>query len=200
MIRAARPEEAAAIARVELASWPPGLAMDEAAIAARLAAFPQGQLVEDEPGEVIAYAAAQRQSQAAFDSRLGSYATLTDQGRLIGTHDPAGDVYQLIGVAVDPSQRRSRLARRLVDAQIERARATPGVRRILGVTRPMGYHRRPDLPIEEYVELRDADGKRIDPLLSFHIDNGARLVQILPAFRPEDDQARGYGVLIEYPV
>ena len=84
--------------------------------------------------------------------------------------------------------------------QIEVARSLPGIRRILGVTRPARYHKRATLSIEQYVVLRSASGRLIDPVLAFHLDYGAHLVTTLPGFRPEDRDSLGYGVLIEYPV
>ena len=68
------------------------------------------------------------------------------------------------------------------------------------MTRPARYHKRSTLSIEQYVVLRSASGRLVDPVLAFHLDYGARLVTVLPGFRPEDRDSLGYGVLIEYPV
>jgi GNAT superfamily N-acetyltransferase len=198
MLRAAEPADAAAIARVEAASWPAALAASEAQILARVQTCPEGQLVAILDGELVGYAAAQRVTQEFLHAGPLVYDRLTDSGTLAGSHDPQGEIYQLIGVGVSPAGRGHRLGRVLVDRQLELARATAGIRRILGFTRPAGYHRHGDIPIDEYVARRDDRGKRIDPVLSFHLDAGARLVSIHPQFRPADRESRGYGVLIEY--
>lgn len=199
MIRPAQIDDLAAIALVESLSWPRGMESNEAVLAARLQAFPRGQLVaEAEGGGVIAYAAAQRITADQLATQPLTFDAVTDSGRFTNSHDEQGDVYQLIGVAVMPTERGSGIARALVDRQIEQARQMPGVRRIAGFTRPARYHRHAELSIEAYVNLRDARGQLVDPVLGFHLNAGAKLVQICPQFRPVDHEALGYGVLIEY--
>jgi len=200
VIRPAHANEAEQIADVERHSWPAALAMDAARIRSRLAKFPAGQLVLELDGEVVAYAAAQRASAEFFAAHRSTFASLTDHGSIAASHVDDGEIYHLIGVGVAPAGRGARVSRKLVDQQIANARNLPGVRRILGVTRPVGLHRQPDIAIEEYVKLRRDDGGYVDPMLAFHLGTGAKLVEILPAYRPEDVEALGYGVLIEYPV
>ena len=88
----------------------------------------------------------------------------------------------------------------VVDHEIALARGLPGVRRIIGFTRPAGYHEHPDMPIEEYVALRRENGEYHDPVLQFHLGSGAKLISIHPDYRPADTDAGAYGVLIEYPL
>lgn len=199
MIRHATEGDLHAIAHVERLSWPVGMAADEDRIAARLVAFPAGQIVAERNRRIVGYASAQRISNDLLRREPLTYATLTDDGRFTRTANPEGEVYQLVGVAVLPEERGSGLARELVDRQIVEARRMPGVRRIVGVTRPVRYQRFPEMPIEEYVARKNARGQAADPVLSFHLDAGARLVSVHPDFRPEDRATRGHGVLIEYP-
>lgn len=200
VIRHATERDLHSIAHAERLGWPAGMAADEEQIAARFAAFPAGQLVAERDGRIIGYASAQRIRGELLHREPLTYRALTDDGRFTRTANPEGDVYQLVGVVVLPEERGSGLARRLVDRQIAEARRMPGVRRIIGVTRPVRYRRYPEMPIDEYVALRNARGHVADPVLSFHLDAGARLVSLHPGFRPEDRASRGYGVLIEYPV
>lgn len=200
MIRPATNDDLAAIALVESLSWPDGMAADVPRLSARLRAFPAGQLVaEAESGGIVGYVAAQRITAAQLAASEPTFARLTDQGRFTASHHEHGEVYQLIGVAVLPTERGSGVARTLVDRQIEQARSLPGVKRIVGFTRPARYHRHATRSIQEYVSLRDEHGQLVDPVLAFHLNAGAKLVQIVPRFRPEDHEALGYGVLIEYP-
>ncbi len=200
MLRAATLADLSGIVSVERAAWPAALAMDENAIRARLEAFPAGQLVEEEQGLIVAYAAAQRLNGAFFAQHRTSFAALTDHGTIRASHDPRGEIYQLIGVGVMPRARGSGLARALVDRQIENARNTRGLTRIVGFTRPVGYHRHRDMSIEQYVHWRTPQGQVVDPVLAFHLMEGAKLVAVQEGFRPEDTECGGYGVLIEYGV
>lgn len=197
LIRTATPDDVAGMAEADAASWPPELASSAGQIAARIAAFPEGQLAAIRDGRVVGAVYAQR-LDAGFFAGPKTFRRLTDDGRFTATHDDEGEICQLIGVSVLPSERGSGLGRRLVDRGIDMARRLPGVRRIVGFTRPAGYHRRAELPIDEYVRLRDNSGRLVDAVLAFHDDAGARIVSTHADYRPEDVQTRGYGVLIEY--
>ena len=133
--------DAVAIHRVELQSWPAGLAGDQHQIQCRLEVYPDGQWVAERDGEILGAVFAQRIPQQFFDIVPKRYDEITAGGTFTGSHCPDGDVYQLIGVAVAPEYRSLGLGRRLVDRQLKFARDLPGVRRILGFTRPVGYHR-----------------------------------------------------------
>ena len=198
--RTATTADVDAIAAVEAASWPAAMAATRAQVACRLAAFPAGQIVAVWNGDIVGVVAAQRISRAFFASTPHEFAALTDGGRFTASHDPQGEFFQLVGVGVLPTAHGLNLGRALVDRELLLARSLPGIERILGFTRPARYYRRRDLPIAEYAKLRNARGRLVDPVLSFHLDSGAQLVKIVEAFRPEDAEACGYGVLIEYPV
>lgn len=197
-IRPATPADVDAMAAADAASWPPELASSAEQIAARIEVFPAGQLVAVIDGRVCGAVYAQRIATAFFEASRKTYDALTDQGRFTRTHVDDGEIYHMHGVSVSPEARGGGIGRLLVDRQIETGWAMPGVRRSLGVTRPVGYHRHADLPIEQYVHRRDEAGHWIDPVLDFHFQAGARLVAIYADYRPEDGQTLGYGVLIEY--
>ncbi|MBW3542158.1 MAG: GNAT family N-acetyltransferase [Planctomycetes bacterium] len=198
-LRAARPEDAAAMAVVDRACWPEPLAADAAMFAARIAAFREGQVVAAIAGRIVGSASAQRITAELLHEHGDSYDTLTDHSRFTRSHVATGEIYQLVGVAVLSECRGLKLGRRLIDRQLELARALPGVKRIIGFTRPARYSRHQSLAIDDYVTARRRNGRLLDPVLAFHLEAGAQLVSICPGFRPADDEACGYGVLIEYP-
>lgn len=200
VIRNADLDEAALLTDIDRACWPSGIAADEAKFRARIQAYPQGQWAAEQDGKLVGQATAQRITSAFWQSGPIEFDRLTDNGRFTGSHDPEGELFQLISVSVLPEARGSRLGRRLVDHEIEFARSLPGVRRIIGVTRPIGLHKHPAVSLEEYVTLRRENGRYVDPVLDFHLGAGARVVSIHPNYRPADTEALGYGILIEYPV
>lgn len=198
--RTAAADDAAALAAIDAESWPEGLAPNVDQWRSRLGVFAEGQLVVEYDGHPAVVAAAQRINDAFLNAGPMTYARLTDGGSFASSHDPRGEIYQLVAVGASAVVNGLGLGRKLIDRQIEQARAMPGIRRIIGLTRPARYYRHPELPIEEYVELRNKTGRRYDPVLEFHLGAGAKLVSIHPGFRPDDVQAGGYGVLIEYEV
>jgi predicted N-acetyltransferase YhbS len=198
IIRAATLADVNALAEIEREAWPAALAASVSDVRARIVAFPEGQLLAELAGTPVGIAWAQRITQADLNAGPATFDRLTDGGRFTASHGPQGEIYQLIGVAVAAAGRSQRLGRRLVDSQIALARTLADVRRIIGFTRPVGFANYPQLTIEQYTALCDDSGKPLDPMLTFHLGAGAQMVSIHPAFRPEDELARGYGVLIEY--
>ncbi len=186
------------MAAVDRSSWPARLATTEAEFQARIDAFPEGQIVAESSGRIVGSASAQRITVEFLRAAGSRYQLVTDSNRFTGSHHPDGEVYQLIGVGVLPEFRGQQLGRQLVDHQIRLARSLPGVRRIVGFTRPALYHRYAQLPIDEYLQSRGPNGQLLDPVVDFHVAAGARIVSVHPDFRPEDQEACGYGVLIEY--
>ena len=197
--RPANPHDAPIMSDVDRLSWPAALAVRTDEFAARIAAFPAGQWVAERNGRIVGTASAQRINDRFLRANGDRYERLTDGNRFTASHDPGGEIYQLISVGVLPKFRSQGLGRTLVDRQIDAARRTDGMRRILGFTRPAGYRRHRKLSIEEYLAGRD-DGRCPDPVVDFHLSAGAVIVSVHADFRPQDTDACGYGVLIEYPI
>jgi hypothetical protein len=198
-LRQATAADVPQMAHVDADSWPAPLAGTEEQIRSRVAVFPEGQWVALVDGLLVAQVFAQRISQQFFDRGPLTFDRLTDAGTFARSHDPHGELFQVIGVGVSTAGRGFGLGRRLVDREIEFGRSLPGVRRVLGFTRPVQYHRHAEMPIEEYVRREKRAGRPLDPVLAFHLMAGAKLVSIHAGFRPADAEAKGYGLLIEYP-
>ena len=200
IIRPATVSDATAMARVDAASWPAALATTAAEWVARILAFPAGQLVAERNERIVGSSSAQRITSVFLVENDTSYELVTDTNRFTHSHNADGEIYQLVGVGVLPECRGENLGRQLVDRQITFARSLPDVRRIVGFTRPAGYHAHENIAINEYVHGRDENGHAVDSVLAFHLDTGACVVSIHADFRSNDVAARSYGVLIEYPV
>lgn len=72
-------------------------------------------------------------------------------------------------------------------------------------TRSNGHNNGPDLGKENdryaaYVGERNERGHSPDRGLNFHIERGAKVVQCVPGWRPDDIANCGYGVLVEYSI
>jgi len=188
------------MAEIEATCWPLAIADDEACYRSRIETYVQGQWLAERDGKLLGIASAQRISSEFLTAGPATHVRLTDSGSFRKSHSPDGDVFQLISVSVLPSARGLRLGRRMVDHEIAFARNLAGIRRIIGFTRPAGYHKHADMPIEEYAAQRRANGECLDPVLQFHLGGGAKMVSIHPGYRPADTEAGGYGILIEYPL
>ena len=174
------------------------LGATEEEYAERIRVYSFGQWVVELAGETVAVAASQRITEKFLSSTPIRFDALTDNGRFTRSHDPAGEILHLVSVSVPPGVRGLGLGRRLVDHEMAAARNLNDVKRIIGITRPRGFKRRAGMSIEEYVSARTENGSHLDPVMSFHLGAGARLVSIHAGYRPGDEDSRGYGVMIEY--
>ena len=153
ILRNAQPGDTAGIVSVENQSWPAALAASAEQVAARIAAYPHGQWVAEVECRIVAVVWSQRITESFLTSNAVSYAQITDAGRFTKSHDPRGEIFQLIGVGVSPEARGLRLGRMLVDREIETARSLSNVRRIVGFTRPIGFHQQAGMALNDYVTL-----------------------------------------------
>lgn len=199
-LRIATPADATTLAEIDRDIWPVALATTEPEFLARTAAFPEGQCVLERDGRIIGRASAQRITAKFLAENSAGYDLITDGNCFTNSHDPAGEIFQLVDVGMLPRFRDRQSGRLLVDRQITLARGLEGVRRILGFTRPAVYHRYAEVPIETYLAMRGVGEKLLDRVVAFHVEAGARIVSVHPGFRPRDEDSRGYGVLIEYPI
>lgn len=196
--RTATIEEAEAMATVDALSWPAELAVSAETVRQRILAYPEGQQVATVDGAMAGVSSAQRISAAFLSANSATYDSITDANRFTASHRSDGEIYQLIGVGVNPAFRGLNLGRLLVNRQIAFARSLPGVQRVVGFTRPANYSQHSELPIDEYLKLRKPNGRVVDPVVAFHVSAGAHVVSVHFDFRPTDRASCGYGVLIEY--
>jgi predicted amidohydrolase/GNAT superfamily N-acetyltransferase len=164
-------------------------------IESQIAIFPEGQLVLDLDGRLIA-SSSSLVVDASGHSEWHNWKLITDNG-YIRTHDPHGDMLYGMEIMVDPEYRGMKLSRRLYDArkQLARDRNLRGI--IIGGRIP-GYGQHADrLSASEYVQqvIRKA---LIDPVLTPQLSNGFVLKGLIPDYFPGDSESRGYATYLEW--
>jgi len=113
--------------------------------------------------------------------------------RISDFHSPSGRLLQLIAINVQEG-----LGTELKNFALHLARLDQNVESVIGVTRCKGFHEYGG-SMQAYVDEHLAD-KLHDGTLGFHTDAGARVLRLVPGFRPEDRDNSGTGVLIQYKV
>ncbi len=183
-IRRATAEDLDALVTVERAAVAPRLQSDAEALSARLEC---GRAwVAEIDGSVVGAVYTQR--VASLDVvRVGTRAS-------VGRHaSETGEILQLIGLAVDPRAARSRVAEKLIGLVRAVADGTSGIHLLAGVTRCRHWpERRGTTTYADHV----ADGE--DPGLDLHLSGGARVIEVVEDWWPEDEDNDGHGVLIAY--
>jgi predicted amidohydrolase/ribosomal protein S18 acetylase RimI-like enzyme len=184
-----------ALVALQLRSFPGMQPWARAQIESQLARFPEGQMVIEIEGRIVATS-----SSLIVDSTTHSdwhdWKKSTDNG-YIRNHDPNGDMLYGIEIMVDPEYRGMKLARRLYDARKDLARA----RNLLGIMiggRIPGYGTHADqMSARDYVE-RVIAKVLFDPVLTSQLSNGFVLKGLIPDYFPADAESRGYATFLEW--
>jgi GNAT superfamily N-acetyltransferase len=155
--------------------------------------FPEGQFsIFTRQGRLIADSTAMMvSSQKALNPHRWS--EITGKGTL-ATHDPDGDAFYGVDLAVDPDFRGMGLARQLYSARIALA-LRRGCRRFVAGARIPGYHHATDL-LEPEGYLKLVERKLIfDPTLSTQLRLGFTVRGLLPDYIT-DPESRNFAALI----
>ncbi|MGD6957874.1 GNAT family N-acetyltransferase [Rossellomorea aquimaris] len=157
--------------------------------------FPEGQLVAELEGEIIASCSSLIINFDEYDDRH-TWDDVTDNG-YITNHNPDG--YNLYGieVMVHPEYRRMKVGHRLYEARKDLARQWNLKSIIIGGRIPNYHKHSEEMSPREYV---DSVGRHkiYDPVLSFQLLNGFTLMRINPNYLPDDKRSHKYATLMEW--
>jgi ribosomal protein S18 acetylase RimI-like enzyme len=174
------PAVVALMQRVYLAPHAPEAVWPEEVLLEHLEHFPEGQFsILDDRGRLVADATSMKvASEKAL--RPHRWSGITGAGTL-APHDPDGDAFYGVDLAVDPAFRGRGLARHLYAARIALAMAQ-GCRRFVAGARIPGYHLfQEHTTPQEYLQQVER-GLIYDPTLSIQLHLGFTLKGLLPDY------------------
>lgn len=161
----------------------------------QLQRFAEGQLCIELDGKLVASSSSIILNGKDF-TQWHNYDQVSDRG-FIRNHDPHGDALYGIDIAVEPSVRGMRLARRLYDARKELA-IRKNLRAFMIAGRIPNYQKhRQKLSPEEYVR-RVLRKELKDPVLTAQLANGFAVRGVLRNYLPADAQSCGHAVFMEW--
>jgi acyl transferase domain-containing protein/acyl carrier protein len=192
-IRLARMEDLPRLWELERACWPEDLRATPETIDARLRDVPRGQLILETENTVEAVLYSQRIPDSAL---LRS----TPYGRIAELPAEAGSCVQLLGVNSGPSQEARGAGDSLLEFALHYFARMSGVESIAGLTRCARFPGGSVPAYAAYVAARNEQNEPADPILRFHWSHGAQIAGPVAAYREEDPDNLGHGVLIEYSV
>ena len=191
LIRRACLDDIPALVDLEAACWTaPLLGFSEDEIALRIQRFALGQLVLLEGSTIIG---------SLFTQRIESAELLKDGVAFrsaLDLHTDAGSVWQLLSIQIHPNNVGCGFGDILINHALTVAKAVPGVERVVAVTRcrTFGQARM----YHSTLSLRAHVDSGMDPGLNFHTGRGAKVLDVIDGWRPEDVDNDGAGILIEY--
>ena len=190
-VRKPRPDDIAALARLEDECWIECRRSSTEDIKWRITAHPEGQWVLEYDGEIAGAIYSQR--IPAVDVLAGA-----TSGSVSVHHTPTGRTVQLLAVNVLPRMQHLGLGDQLLEFVLQCCTVTRGVEGVVAVSLCKDYASHYSMPMEAYIRARDEHGFSIDPILRFHDSHGAAIVGLVHGYRPADSDNRGNGVLIAY--
>lgn len=178
---------------LERQCWAPQLQESQNEIERRVSHYTQESLVIEQSGKVVAVNYAQR---------IPSIDVLAfgNWKKLAKSTQNEGDIVRLITLNVEPSYGAKGFGDQLLEFLLYWRALQGNVSKVVASTRCSEFQKHPDKTMEEYILLKDERGLPIDPTPHFHAEHGAKIVGLIPNYRPEDTDNKGYGVLIEYSV
>ena len=215
-IRCAEERDLNALSRLEKKCWPEPLRISKEYLKRRIERYPTGQfvlevpskksedIVEEDTPQVIGVIFTRRLASADLMEKHTSYT-------LESLHDSEGPILQLIELNVDPTEQHHGFGQTLLHFVLTIAQLTPGIERILGVTRCRDFGKYcanegitpSEAALGKYVKKNVNDFNEghhvgLDATLRFHGMNGARILEVVSGYRPLDFECCAAGVLIEY--
>lgn len=167
----------------------------KAQLAAQITRFAEGQICVEFDGRLVATSSCLLVDGEDY-ARPHTFREACDGG-FIRNHDAEGDTLYGIDIAVDPSFRGMRLARRLYEARKELAR-TMNLRAILIAGRIPEYHQHAKaMTADEYT--RKVMRKELkDTVLTAQLSNGFAVRDVIVGYLPSDHESLGHAVLMEW--
>jgi len=156
--------------------------------------FPEGQIVIEDNGKIVAVALTVKCSYDRF-SRTHTYDDLIGRRDRI-KHDDNGDALYGMDLFVSKQYRDLRLGRRLYDARKELCR-NHNLRAILAGGRIIRYHEHQEMTPADYIQA--VRRREIhDPILSFQLANDFEVKRLMKGYMPEDKKSLGFATLLEW--
>lgn len=159
----------------------------------QIEAFPHGQIVAEQSGELVGAASSLvvvwNEWQMAHTWR-----EITARGSF-DTHNTVGRTLYGAEIFVHPKKRGAGIGRALYQGRRRICRAM-NLKRIIACGRLPGYHRYADQMDAQIYAQKVVWGELKDPVLSFQLREGFHFCSTVEGYIPEDKESHGYAALI----
>lgn len=200
------------MAALDVVAWGSAMAATSDKLLSRINTFPNGQIIAKSGQRLIGFVNSQKlNSSISYLEPKATWPTVTGHGFIDKEHRASGSVLFLINLTVDFKVNelglsRSEVGSALIDHVLDLARKEK-ISTVEGITRLNGfreYSKRESIrssfaAVSAYIEKVKRKEIR-DPALSFHLDQGAEVLDPIENAMPEDDKSLQWGAHIVYRI
>ncbi|WP_173915228.1 GNAT family N-acetyltransferase [Halobacillus sp. Marseille-Q1614] len=176
-------------------SFGPDISFKRDHFASQAEIFPEGQILAEYEGRIVGSCSSLILNFDEYRDNH-SYSVICDNG-YIRNHNPDGRNLYGVEVSVHPDYRKLKLGRRLYDARKQVCKELKLKSIIIGGRIPYYYKYEEEMAAEEYAE-KVVRGELYDPVLTFQVNNGFVLNEVIPNYLPDDDASRAYATSMEW--
>lgn len=191
-IRKAQENDMDVLNRLEQACWPEGTRTDDGKIRQRLADSACLNLVVEYEEKVVGVLYTQR----IFAKNMKKVNSLY----LERYRTCSGDCIQAIALNILPEYQNLGLGFELLEFALEYYSLDDTVKTVCAITRCRDCVKSGFVSQLEYMKNIFHDGIFDDATLKFHQLHGAKVIGLIPNYRPQDLDNQGYGVLVKYQI
>lgn len=187
-VRFAVPEDLPALEVLEEMAWKKHMRTPREGLLKRLQASPTTNFALEVDGQVraVLYTQRIRKPEDVYRQKLQ---------QVFEGHVEGGPVLQLIAIHAHTEHRG--LGTELRSFALHLARLDPTIESVCAVTLCHDYASSGVKNMQQYVDMH-VNGKVNDRILTFHTSYGAKVLGLVPGYRPEDFENEATGVLIQY--
>ena len=195
LIRQMTAEDIPGVIEVQKVAFPSMATWTAEQLEEHLRVFPEGQLVAvEDTGQIVGSA-----SSLIIDwddyAEAADWATITGGGTF-STHNPLGKTLYGADMGVDPRARKRGIGTGFYEARKNLVREKK-LKRLLTGGRIPAYSQYADRMTPRHYVTEVMRGRIKDPTLSFQLDNGLVVLDVVSGYLP-DSQSRSYATLLEW--
>ncbi|MBD3238343.1 MAG: hypothetical protein GF332_01740 [Candidatus Moranbacteria bacterium] len=170
---------------------------DRKKIAARIQAFPEGNIIATYKKEVVGYVSFEYVDEIKKNNSF-SWSNITDNGMATKSHKKNGDFIYGINLSILPSKRFLNIGSLLMLEGLKNMIINNKKGAYIGSRIP-DYNeykkKNPKIRVDQYIKLKRKDGKFYDRGLRLYQSQGLQPIKALANYFPDLD-SRNYGVLV----
>jgi len=205
VVRTANTEDLRVLLQLEIEAWPEDSRANTATYRSRLEIFPDGIYIAETDGKILGAAVTEIINWKLLQNDF-SWAQITDNGTIQGTHNPEGNCVYGVNLSVKPNHYGNKVVeaieKTIAKVIVERnlwmgviGSRMPGFARYVAKQEEDGNNFEIDELAMHYIFAQTKSGKALDPEIHIYKKCGLDVVRPLKGYFP-DPNSLNYGVLM----